>query len=371
MFCWVEYVKFFYFIENNFFFRKTILKKKIFNIKVLFLKPFYYSDLYQPLNNKKLNAKKLIFSSAYRLGPVGVFLYTKADFLISNCATSNNLDKKYIANKLNKYGKNSPNYKYAQNQLKKSVYPNKLNFNKYDMVIALEDSISDNIISKYPSVLWAKFYEDHKKKGFKKDLFLGSDSCDLIFNQTQGYTPYSFLRNKSNIDFSYSFGNSKLLKDLKINVKKKNRIICEIYQPQNMVNSLIEADVGDVYKLDSTLSLRKYLQLLASSKIFFCPILHIPRWGNSLIEAAMCQCLIVGNPKNFYNPILIDKNLECSSFEEGLLILKNLIKNPKLYKKYLKLQNKKLDYINFERPIMQIKEFLLNKKIKKVYNYFW
>lgn len=179
------------------------------------------------------------------------------------------------------------------------------------------------------------------------------------------------MRNKSNIDFSYSFGNSKLLKDLKINVKKKNRIICEIYQPQNMVNSLIEADVGDVYKLDSTLSLRKYLQLLASSKIFFCPILHIPRWGNSLIEAAMCQCLIVGNPKNFYNPILIDKNLECSSFEEGLLILKNLIKNPKLYKKYLKLQNKKLDYINFERPIMQIKEFLLNKKIKKVYNYFW
>jgi hypothetical protein len=102
MFCWVEYVKFFYFIENNFFFRKTILKKKIFNIKVLFLKPFYYSDLYQPLNNKKLNAKKLIFSSAYRLGPVGVFLYTKSEFLIYNFATSINLYKKYIDNKINK-----------------------------------------------------------------------------------------------------------------------------------------------------------------------------------------------------------------------------------------------------------------------------
>jgi hypothetical protein len=81
--------------------------------------------------------------------------------------------------------------------------------------------------------------------------------------------------------------------------------------------------------LDGSLEVKKYIKLLSSSKIFFSPIYGVnnPRWGNSITEAALCQCLIVGNPYLYWNSLLIHDDLVCKNFDESISILKKLINN--------------------------------------------
>ena len=54
-----------------------------------------------------------------------------------------------------------------------------------------------------------------------------------------------------------------------------------------------------VQKLDGNLKIKNYIKKLSKSKIFYCPIFTTPRWGNSIIEASMCQNLIIGNKRGY------------------------------------------------------------------------
>jgi hypothetical protein len=119
-------------------------------------------------------------------------------------------------------------------------------------------------------------------------------------------------------------------------------------------------------KLEGNLDAKKYIKLLSSSKIFLSPIYGktSPRWGNSITEAALCQCLIVGNPYAYWNSLLIHDDLVCKNFSESISILNKLLNNRSLFDYYLDLQNKKLNFINYYQPIIQI----INK-IKKIKNY--
>ena len=56
-------------VQIIYFFKKKISYKKK-KIKILLLKPYFYLDLY---TKNSEDFKKVIFSSYYRFGPVGLF----------------------------------------------------------------------------------------------------------------------------------------------------------------------------------------------------------------------------------------------------------------------------------------------------------
>ena len=195
LFLWNLYVSF---CKKFIKFESIKFKKKL---KILFIKPKNYLNLYTDVDK---NFFETIFSSIYRFGPVGIFTDFETKFLISdlihNQRSNKDPKRKTI---LEKQDKNSSNFK-------------DLNFNYYDIVILLDDAIRQTHIDKYRNTIWAVIYEDHTNKNYKKSIFFKPKKYDLVFNQTLGFTPYSFFRRKHWIDFSYSFGNSNFLAKCKL-----------------------------------------------------------------------------------------------------------------------------------------------------------
>jgi hypothetical protein len=113
-----------------------------------------------------------------------------------------------------------------------------------------------------------------------------------------------------------------------------------------------------IVKASGDLKVKKYIQTLSSSKIFFCPIFTTPRWGNSIIEAALCQSLIIGNKYGYWNSLLIHKDLHCTSIEDGKKIIKKVLSDQNIYEHYLLIQNNLLNEINYILPMRQIYNLL-------------
>ena len=110
---------------------------------------------------------------------------------------------------------------------------------------------------------------------------------------------------------------------------------------------------------------------MSNSKYFYCPIYKIPRWGNSIIEAATFNCLIIGNPNCFWNSLLIQKECVARTHDEGMRIINIFEKNNELYKQVLNKQKHILDLINYNLPLNQISKIVKNRfSSKKISNFF-
>ena len=333
--------------------------KKIKKLKIIFIKPYDYLDIYKKNFDKKvLNT----LDSNYRMGPVWLFTDHNTRFVISNSYNGSKIKFDSARKNLNK--KNSGMLKLQKNH---SIDINKINFNNYDLAIFFENTVSQNISKKYKKVLWFKLFEDHKNKSFKKSILFKPKYFDGIFNQTMGFTPYSLFRRLHSIDFSYTFGNSSFLKKIKIKNIKNIDIIFEVNQTQlikkyfnKLKNDDEDKNIKRIYALNENLSHKNYISKLSKGKFFLAVSTKTPRWGNSLIEAAICQNLIIGNRNCFWNSQLIIKQLHCTNIEKAFYLVNKLKKDKKLYEIYLKKQNYLLNYLNYARPLKQIIDYSIN-----------
>ena len=99
---------------------------------------------------------------------------------------------------------------------------------------------------------------------------------------------------------------------------------------------------------------------MSKGKFFLSIDCKKPRWGNSLIEAALCNNLIIGNRNHFWNSHLIIDELHCTELNVAIKLVNLLNKNKFLYEKYLRKQTKILNNLNYFRPLSQIYEFSEN-----------
>ena len=349
------------FSRINFYLKKKNIKNQLKNkslkkINILLVKPFYYSDLYSANINDPI---EIIKSSQYRMGPIGLLFEFNPKVVISNY---------YGEIKLKKINKKNVRQKYFTKQYKQSIDFNKFDFSKFDWVISIKDSIPKKIIKKNSSILWTMLFEDHREKNYLKYNIFGNKKYDLTFDTTQGFTPYDIFKNKKSISFPYTFSHNNICKKLLLKNNKKKQIVMEIYQP----NYLSFKSIGNfnIVRLDGKLRIYEYFKVLSKTKYFYCPIYNIPRWGNSIIEAATFNCLIIGNTNCFWNSLIIQNECIAKNHLEGLAIIKKFEKNKSLYDKVLKKQQIVFNMINFNRPLDQIKkcvsENFRNKKISKL-----
>ena len=348
---------FFFYYKNkyNFNLNNSNLKK----IKVLIIKHYYYTDLYSAGLKSGIES---ISSSRFRMGPIGLILNFDTEIIISNYLNNKelNFNDIYLAN----------HYKdYCQAQYKIASDFNRLDFNKYDWIISIKDSVPQNIIKQYPNVLWTKLYEDHRENGYSRENYLGSIKYDLTLDTTQGFTPYNFLKNERSISFPYSFSNSNSSKQLNFQEIKKEQLVTEFYQPTTLSFETIEKI--KVFNPKGNLKTLDYLRLLSNSKYFYCPIYVLPRWGNSIIEAATFNCLVIGNPNCFWNSLVIQKECVAKNHNEGLKIIKKFQKDKMFFNEVLQRQTQTLNQINYNLPLNNIlnmtKKKLKNKKILRFF----
>lgn len=337
LFVWNIYVRFLLRFKKE---SHLKYKKKF---KILFVKPYDYLNLY---TFKRSNYIKTILSSLYRLGPVGLFTEYNCDFIISK----KNYKKNYIEKDKSRKKKLSLQSKKAQNL-------QNINFDKFDIVVVFEDAVCHSLIKKYTKTLWGIIYEDHSNNNYKKSIFFAPNQYDMILNQTLGYTPYSIFRRNYWIDFSYTFGNSNFLKKCNLKKSKNLDIIVEVNQKKYVKDKIKKNKKYKKIILDETLDFKKYLKTLSRGKFFLAVDCTKPRWGNSLLEAALCQNLIIGNKYHFWNSQIILEELHVQNLEDAIKLVDKLKNDKNLYKKLLVEQNKLIDYLNFTRPINQIKNF--------------
>ena len=323
-------------------------------IKVLIIKPFYYTDLYFPSTNSEI---EMIASSRYRMGPIGLILNFDTKIVISKYEN----DKRLNFDSINLKNRES----YLRAQYEEAIDFTTFNFDKYDWVISIKDSVPSSTIKHYPSILWSKLYEDHREICYLSDNYLGSSKYDLTLDTTQGFTPYNFFKNDKSISFPYSFSNTDTLSQMKFEKRKEEQLVTEIYQPNNLSFETIEEI--KVVNTKGNLQTLDYLRLLSNSKYFYCPIYELPRWGNSIIEAATFNCLVIGNPNSFWNSLIIQKECVAKNHNEGLEVINKFQRDKDFYLEVLQKQTQTLNQINFNLPLNNIlnitKKKLKNKKI--------
>jgi hypothetical protein len=339
--------------------KKIILKKKFSKqINILIVKPFNYSDLYSSNKKTKLDTIK---STRYRMGPISILLEFNTKVIISEYLNENRIKLKDLVG--------SSRYNYFKNQFNNKIDFKKFNFSKFDWVISIKDSVPSFIIKKYQDVLWTLLFEDHREYNYLRYKIFGSTKYDLTLDTTQGFTPYDLFQNNKSINFPYTFANSLVPKKLGFKNKKKKQILLEIYQPNTLPFKNLKN--FKILKSEGNLEIYDHFKRLSQSKYFYCPIYKIPRWGNSIIEAATFNCLIIGNPNCFWNSLLIQKECIAKTHAEGLRIINVFEKNNKLYKRVLSKQRYIFNLINYNLPLNQISEIVKNEfPNKKIFNLF-
>jgi hypothetical protein len=339
--------------------KKIILKKKFSKqINILIVKPFNYSDLYSSNKKTKLDTIK---STRYRMGPISILLEFNTKVIISEYLNENRIKLKDLVG--------SSRYNYFKNQFNNKIDFKKFNFSKFDWVICIKDSVPSFIIKKYQDVLWTLLFEDHREYNYLRYKIFGSTKYDLTLDTTQGFTPYDLFQNNKSINFPYTFANSLVPKKLGFKNKKKKQILLEIYQPNTLPFKNLKN--FKILKSEGNLEIYDHFKRLSQSKYFYCPIYKIPRWGNSIIEAATFNCLIIGNPNCFWNSLLIQKECIAKTHAEGLRIINVFEKNNKLYKRVLSKQKYIFNLINYNLPLNQISEIVKNEfPNKKIFNLF-
>lgn len=345
-------------INFNIHLKKKITLKKKFSkkINILIIKPFNYSDLYSSNKKTKLDTIK---STQYRMGPISILLEFNTKVIISEYLNENRIKLKDLVG--------SSGYNYFKNQFNNKIEFKKFNFSKFDWVISIKDSVPGFIIKKYQDVLWTLLFEDHREYNYLRYKIFGSTKYDLTLDTTQGFTPYDLIQNNKSINFPYTFANSSVPKKLGFKNKKKKQILLEIYQPKTL--SFKNLNNFDILISDGNSKILSHFKKLSDSKYFYCPIYKLPRWGNSIIEAATFNCLIIGNPNCFWNSLLIQKECIAKNHEEGIEIIKKFERNKKFYEEILKQQTYIFNLINYHRPLEMIsrsvKQNFPYKKISK------
>lgn len=355
------------------------------NLKIAYVKSTLYWDLH--VCDMSSNHFDILKSTLLRCPPIALKEKLNADFIIIkelfdkpeafyNDLMPNILSIKdsIIYNKTNK----NPHLTYLDETFHKhislndvAVDVNSIDWNKYDIVIALNMCIPDNIIEKYKNVFWVYL------TGENRDLYINSiyGKYDLVLNQEM----YSFWNEKSKIvdnnisfpihsvSFPYSFLHPYTYENLYETKFVKDGIYMEL-------NNTTERPVINIPFNFQTISNETHLSIyfhkqniienvetLLKSKYFLKLNGRLIR-GNSVLEAVSAGSIIIG----FSNLILYNDLIHpfCRlQYENQVIdIINSLENNNEMYNEIYKWQKDIMLEKYYQTPL----DNLYNKYLEKV-----
>lgn len=352
------------------------------NYKIAFVKQVVYQDLYCSSSDSSIS--DIIFSSYKRSGPVGLFTKFDTDFYIvdvekdpecniwkEKCKPENIATYEALKTNISSWGQIA-GHKFSQGHYSRKCAD--INWEKYDIVITLDAAIPARITLKYPKILWTYYIGEGVqptfKASFKKpvkgyDCFLTQD-CSLKTN------------NQSHIiEFPYHlqyFGCFHELLKIKEKDLKREGIYLETH-----TDMYFKSNNDQLQKLSNICNVKRYMHGISLKEMIFNHLnskyfiqfidskktkIRSGTRGNAVIQAIASGNLAIAKKENIKNIDILTPNTLVNTFEDLIRVVNYFEKNPDMYKKELKLQRQKLNYLCFNRPMNELFKKAELKKLK-------
>lgn len=358
-------------------------------LKIAFVKQVVYPDLY--CCSQDTPTKDLIFSSLRRSGPVALFTKFSADFYIvhqepdpecfiwqekeahlqqaskeffNNLATSNTNMGSFV-----KEGSRKAQGEYA-------VHCDDINWDNYDIVIAIDAAIPARITQQYPNSLWAYYISEACPTSHR--------SFDTCLEGYDCFFTHSFFASRTLkehvIDFPYHLQYypcfHELTKIAPDDSAQRSHTALEMltnrYWPDGK-----KAKIEKITPLAQPKSkeLQDFISMLLKSKYFVVCIeptesavdIHLQLstkkiLGNSLIEAIAAGALVIATRQSIHNSDILTDATLVDTFEEVLERLAYFEAHPNAYRQEVEKQRVQLNWLCCERPMAQLIEKLHHKR---------
>lgn len=351
-------------------------------LKLAFVKSSIYQDLWvSDISSDVLNIFK---TSLMRCSPIGLNEIIDTEFVIVKdstefpCQVNPTCYNKQHINTL-KFSKNikNPDLPFLDETFHNNISldeisheVDKINWDKYNIVITINACVPNRIIEKYPNILWC-YYMGENEPHFMNNL-LGK--YDILLNQDVNK---SDLPNFS-IGFPYTYLGPYTLENLHKNYikndiendNKKNGIFIEINNTQERPVKSVPESFQIISKICNIPFYIHNQNIIVNLKnlyncSYFIKIQGRIIRGNSILEAISCGTLVLIN-KNLviYNDLIPD---ECHVVTTEDIIQKiHFFENNKdAYYSMLNLQRSLLEEKYYKQPILNLINKYNDKKQNK------
>ena len=317
------------------------------------------NDTYQDLwvSNKTSDKVHILKSSLMRVSPIGLSDIFNTDYIIIKDTNEypSNIALKVEKTNTTTYSKKIPSLDFLDETFHKDVClssvsldVDSINWENYNIVIAINMCIPKRVTEKYAKTLWCYYIGENNDPNVEYIV----DGYDIILNQDiqQQSLPYY------SIGFPYTLLNSRSLSSLIGYNGKKHGVFMEI-------NNTIERPVITIPEsfqrigIETTQSIIVHnqnimtnLQNLCASK-YFVKLFGRRVRGNALMEAISCGTLCLINKSLLMYESLIQDSCNVSSETEIINKINYFETHPEEYQKELNEQRRRLDTTYFAEPI--------------------
>lgn len=334
-------------------------------IKIAFVKSSIYQDLW--VCDKTNDFIEIFRTSLMRCPAIGLAEHFNTDFIIikDNDEYPCNLNKGWTRRSHYDNIKYSKKNKYPDLPFLDETYhehisidsvaynEDDIDWNKYNIVITINNCISNKIINKYNKILWCYYNGENDETTINKLI----ENYDISLNQDvnkQGLPNHS-------IGFPYTFVGPDTIE--KLNMKLYPDMICKKEGIYMEINNTTDRPVKNIpfefLEISKNCNIPIILHdqnIIENSKKlynskYFVKLLGRQLRGNSILEAASAGVLILAN-KNLvtFNDLIFD-NCQISNHEDVIEKIKYYDNNKDEYDKVIKFQRKILFEKYFLNPI--------------------
>lgn len=345
-------------------------------------------DVYGDLYFAKKGDKQPYLNGLKRSGPLGLFVAFDIDFfIVSKDETSKFWEEKItccnhgtfqsmeeLRNKKNKLGTNK-----WSSQKELSVPLKEIDFDDYDVVIALDACIPQDIIQKFSRPLWAYYVSEPCMTSYKSSVKQCLEGYEVFLNQMfrDDSNPRAILsRDSHQIDFPYCFSKYGVVHELfniELNKVSSRHERLKVVIPAYVRRLLSQSQLSELntkYEIIQPRgTLKQFLSKLCEGDIYL-RLGNQAKFGNETTEAVVAGNLFLSTKKGFKNYVYNVEGTQISGDEfddkqylNALEMLEYYDNNRDKLQLNQERQRQIANYLCYERPLS-----ILNHKIIKKQN---
>jgi len=352
---------------------KEIIKME--KLKIALLKQEVYQDLYVcPVTER--SAANILFSSMFRVGPIGLFSELGADFyiikeekdpetqvyrvVIPNMYHFLQLLKTTPVNQIKGHERKKPGSPYPNGKF--AITADSVDWGQYDIVISVNISLPARIVKRYPRTLFAYMIGEanvatHQVR-FGYDVTLNQKARGIVANKC------------GEVDFPYTFVNDHSLENIMRKAlgrpSRKQGVFVEINstteRPVTKMPPQFKplADAGQTILLHNE-SIRENLTTIYDSK-YFVKMGGRPIRGNSVLEAISLGSLAIMDRSEVIHGELIIDECNVKTMNEVVALINKVEASPALYEELLEKERAILRQLFYEAPLQSLYNCLNDKR---------
>ncbi len=358
------------------------------DMKIVLVKQEVYPDLYICKNRTPID--ELLFSSAGRVGPLGLFARLDADFLIvkedraRECHMWEYDDvngkpkqlrqlKTRRLNEIEGQEFKIPGSDICQGDLAVSV--DEIDWSKYDIVISLNISIPIRILKKYPQVFWV--HMSGEASTMQERAYYGYD-LGLIQFTTGGYDerrrilefPYTFLGSD---DLEKVVSNRDEFKNIREKSGIYGEINCVRERPVRRIPQfdIVVEKTGEQVRYHKQRIIENLLEIYSSK--YYLKIGGRQTRGNGVIEAISLGTPVLMSPDDITHKQILPPEAWVFNQQDAIEKINYYNNNKEAYQKLLQKERELVQMFAFDYPLYGLLKAYNNKQEpnRKInYSYF-